>query len=145
MIKLKQILTEQDISGLFPLARTIWREVFPPIIGSAQTEYMLKTYQSEENIRHEIEEGAQYFFIENEDSRPVGYLAYELHDDCLFISKLYLVQSERGKGLTSEIFNLFENKARENDKAFLRLRVNRGNSQAINVYLHKGFTLFCSK
>ena len=139
-ISLRQIKTKQDITVLIPLVETIWREVFPPVIGEEQTEYMLRNYQSPENIRREIDNGAQYYFV-LENDYPIGYFAYELQEDCLFISKIYLLQSERGKGIASWLFNWLENQALEHNRTLLRLRVNRGNSEAVNVYLHKGFII----
>ena len=101
---------------------------------------MLKNYQSLSNIRSEIADGTKYYFIE-ESGRPIGYLAYEIKDDHLFISKVYLLCNERGKGIASEIFEWIEEQACINNRNCLRLRVNRGNTKAIEVYLHKGFTI----
>lgn len=139
-VKLKPIQTEQDIVALSPLLETIWREVFPPIIGSAQTEYMLRHYQSPEDIMHEITGGARYFLIEM-NRQPIGYVAYEIRVDYLFISKIYLLGSERGKGISSELFDWLENQALTGGKNRLHLHVNRENSQAIAVYQHKGFSI----
>ena len=139
-ITLKPINTTQDIELLYPLVETVWREVFPPVIGEAQTEYMLKNYQSKKNIRREITDGTQYYFIEK-DGKTVGYIAFNIREDYLFISKIYLLKSERGKGISSEIFDWLENQALKCNKNCLHLHVNRGNSQAIDVYRHKGFSV----
>ena len=138
--KLNPIKRDSSIEKLTPLIETIWREVFPPVIGNEQTEYMLKHYQSPDNIRSEIANGTEYYFIEDGE-RHIGYLAYEIKDDYLFVSKIYLLSSERSKGIASEIFEWIEKQARTNNKNCLRLRVNRGNTQAIEVYLHKGFII----
>lgn len=139
-IELKPIQTKQDIAKLSPLLETIWREVFPSIIGLEQTEYMLLHYQSPEDIHREITDGAQYFFIEK-DGQSIGYLAFDIREDYLFISKIYLLNSERGKGISSQLFDWLENQARSAGKNRLHLHVNRENSQAIAVYQHKGFSV----
>ncbi|WRS26377.1 GNAT family N-acetyltransferase [Oscillospiraceae bacterium MB08-C2-2] len=139
-VSLKSIQTKQDVAELLPLLQKIWREVFPPIIGAEQTEYMLCHYQSPDNIMHEITDGAQYFLIEADGER-VGYTAYEIRADHLFISKIYLLNSQRGKGLSSGLFDWLENEARKAGKNRLHLHVNRKNQQAIAVYQHKGFAV----
>jgi len=131
-----QITTE--VNELIPLVSEIWREVFPPIIGEAQTEYMLLHYQSKENILREIHNGAKYCFVELNGSK-IGYIAYEIREEYLFISKIYLLSEYRGQGISSKLFDWFETKTRESGKHRLHLHVNKNNEQAIAVYKHKGF------
>lgn len=135
---LRPVRSESDIAGLVPLVRAIWREVFPPIIGEAQTEYMLEHYQSAESIGREIAGGARYFRVER-GGAPIGYLAYEIREDWLFVSKVYLAAAERGKGISSELFAYLERQAEKAGKDRLHLHVNRRNEQAIAVYRHRGF------
>jgi GNAT superfamily N-acetyltransferase len=139
-IEMKPIKNDEDISILLPLLRTIWYEVFPPIIGMEQTEYMLEHYQSFNDIQHEIENNAKYYFI-NMDNLNIGYLAYEIKDEYLFISKIYLINNERGKGISSFVFKWFEEQAILAGRNKMHLHVNRNNTQAINVYKHKGFSI----
>ncbi|MDR2965885.1 MAG: GNAT family N-acetyltransferase, partial [Treponema sp.] len=96
--------------------------------------------QGKEIILSEIENGRQYFFIEYAGA-PVGYFAYNLEEDCLYISKVYLKKEFRGKGLSSKVFDYFEEIARASGKKKLFLRVNRKNKQAIDIYLHRGFVI----
>ncbi|WP_440895506.1 GNAT family N-acetyltransferase [Amphibacillus sp. Q70] len=139
-IELKSIETKQDITTLSPLVEKIWREVFPPIIGAAQTEYMLRHYQSTDDIQREIATGVQYYLIEAENG-SAGYLAFDIHEDYLFISKLYLLGSEQNKGLSSYLFDWLEKQAHKAGKSRLHLHVNRHNEKAISVYQHKGFSI----
>ena len=133
----KELKTETDIANFYPTLVDIWQEVFTPIIGQDQVAYMLRVYQSKENIFQEIKEGARYFglFLGEE---CVGYTAYEQKETYLYISKLYIKSSLRGKGYMREIF-----KAYDSLSATLglkqRLRVNQHNTQAISVYEHLGF------
>lgn len=97
-------------------------------------------YQSSEDIEREITGGAQYYFVEAE-GQSIGYLAYEIREDYLFISKIYLLNSERGKGISSQLFDWLESQALAEGKNRLHLHVNRDNLQAIEVYQHKGFSV----
>lgn len=134
MVELKPVTTE-ELDLLMPLVREIWTEVFTPIIGSDQVDYMLANYQSKENIQEELKKGAQYLLIYYKN-KPVGYTAYENKPEYLYLSKLYLHQSTRGKGLSSQVFNWYENLAKGRK---LHLNVNQGNERAIAVYEHRGF------
>lgn len=134
MVELKPVTTE-ELDLLMPLVREIWTEVFIPIIGSDQVDYMLANYQSKENIQEELKNGAQYLLIYYKN-KPVGYTAYENKLEYLYLSKLYLHQSTRGKGLSSQVFNWYENLAKGRK---LHLNVNQGNERAIAVYEHRGF------
>lgn len=129
------VITNQGINQLFEVVQVIWKDVFTPIIGSEQVAYMLKNYQSIENITHEINEGARYFLLTYEN-QAVGYTAYEETEEHIYISKLYLAEGVRGKGLSSDIFNWYETLAKGKK---LHLNVNQGNKLAISVYEHRGF------
>jgi len=139
-MEFKEIKTATEIERLVGLIQEIWPEVFIPIIGKEQVAYMLVHYQGKDVITAEIERGVRYFFVEDGE-RPVGYFAYSLETDHLAISKVYLKKEFRGQGLSSKVFAHFEKIAHNEKKRMLSLRVNRGNKQAIEVYLHRGFEI----
>jgi GNAT superfamily N-acetyltransferase len=136
----KEIKTEAEIDRLLALINEIWSEVFTPIIGKDQVEYMLVHYQGREAIEGDIMRAVRYFFIEEQEI-PAGYFAYSLEHDRLAISKIYLRKEYRGRGLSSPVFAYFEDVAQRNGKEKLFLRVNRNNKQAVDIYLHKGFKI----
>ncbi len=69
--------------------------------------------------------------------RPaVGYTAYEETQQQIYLSKLYLHQSTRGKGYASQVFDWYEEIT---SGKTLHLNVNKQNQQAIAVYEHRGF------
>lgn len=134
------VQTLDEISDLFPVVEEIWREVFTPMIGPEQVDYMLIHYQSISVIEKEIAAGAHYFGLWWQ-GELVGYTAYELKDDrILYISKLYIKQAYRGKGLMAEIFKWYDDLAQTWQRK-QQLRVNQANRNAIAVYQHRGFTI----
>ena len=139
-MEFKEIKTKDEIDCLVELIQEIWPEVFIPIIGKEQVDYMLVHYQGKDVITAEIKDRVRYFFIEDAGI-PVGYFAYSLEEDHLAISKVYLKKAFRGSGLSSKVFSFFEKVARENNKGKLSLHVNRSNKQAVEVYLHRGFII----
>ena len=139
-MEFKEIKTTEEIDCLVKLIQEIWPEVFIPIIGKEQVDYMLVHYQGKDVITAEIERGVRYFFIEDCE-RFIGYFAYSLEEDHLVISKIYLKKEFRGLGLSSKIFSYFEKVACNKKKEKLSLHVNRNNKQAVEVYLHQGFEI----
>lgn len=140
----KLVKTDGEVKALHPLIEEIWGEVFTPIIGEEQVAYMLSTYQSAENIEKEIADDAKYYLL-MEGTASIGYTAYHLEPDALYISKLYLKATERGKGYSSSLFDWFEAIGREHKVKKLYLRVNKENERAIKVYEHKGFKVSHTK
>jgi len=139
-MEFKEVKTAEEIDCLAGLIQEIWPEVFIPIIGREQVDYMLVHYQGRDVIAAEIEQGVRYFFIRDIE-RLMGYFAYSLEEDHLAVSKVYLRKEFRGQGLSSEVFSYFEEAARNNSKGKLFLHVNRLNKQAVDVYLHRGFQI----
>jgi GNAT superfamily N-acetyltransferase len=136
----REVKSAAEIETLLELIQEIWPEVFVPLIGKDQVDYMLVHYQGREALVKEIERGVRYFLVEH-DRAAAGYFAYFLEDDRLFISKIYLKKSHRGRGMASKIFLYFEELARKNQKGKLFLHVNRFNTKAVEVYLHRGFEI----
>jgi len=139
-MEFKEIKTAEEIDCLVELIQEIWTEVFIPIIGKEQVDYMLVHYQGKDVIAAEIKQGVRYFFIDDSD-RHIGYFAYLPEEDHLLISKIYLKKEFRGLGLSSKIFSYFEEAARASKKDKLLLHVNRSNKLAVDVYLHCGFKI----
>lgn len=133
------VTEEAAIRSVASLAATIWREHYTPIIGAAQVEYMLSHFQSAEAIAHQIQaEGYRYYLIEA-SGNTVGYLAVQRRGDVLFISKLYLLRSRRGRGLGREAMTLLESLARSSGCDRLELTVNKHNRGSIAFYEAAGF------
>lgn len=134
------IKNQAEVEALFPVIEEIWREVFTPMIGKAQVDYMMEHYQSVPVILAEIREGAHYFAL-RAANETIGYTAYELKDDeILFISKLYIRQDYRGKGYMRDIFDWYE-KLANSLGCKQQLKVNQDNQRAIDIYQHRGFSV----
>jgi GNAT superfamily N-acetyltransferase len=138
-MEFREVKDAAGLECLLELIGEIWPEVFVPIIGQEQVDYMLAHYQGREAIAGEMARGARYFLIE--EGGYIGYFAYSLEEDRLFISKIYLKKEYRGRGLSSGVFRHLENLGREHQKKRLFLHVNRFNTKAVEVYLHRGFEI----
>ena len=126
------------VYSLVPVAEEIWREHYIPIIGEQQVEYMLEKFLSAEALVEQINSGYEYFLL-SYDYTFAGFAGIKEEDGKLFLSKLYLYNEFRGKGIASYMFQKFVEicKMRELDKIWLTC--NRHNTNSYEVYKHLGF------
>lgn len=122
------------------LAETIWRQHFTPIIGLSQVEYMLEKFQSVTAIQQQLQSGWQYFLAVL-DAQAIGYagLVADRAAGRLMLSKLYVKQSARGRGVGRQLLQFIEQKCRSEGFKTLWLTVNRHNSGPIAFYQQAGF------
>jgi ribosomal protein S18 acetylase RimI-like enzyme len=128
-----------DTEVISELAKEIWWEHYPSIIGKNQVEYMLKIMYSLDVIRNHIDRGPQQFFLIRDSNIHVGFIAVEIKENECFIQKFYLRNSSRGNGLAAKCFELL--KLVYPQQNILRLQVNRENIRAINFYFKLGFII----
>jgi len=138
-IVIKKVHLPQDIQIAADLASTIWNEYYIPIIGQSQVDYMIKSFQSGEVIKTQIEkEGYEYYLIE-QFTKPSGYISIKLMGDDLFLSKFYISKEKRGTGLGKEGLKFVINRANELGAHAITLTVNKYNTDSIKAYDRMGF------
>lgn len=133
-----QVKEKEDFPQIETLAREIWEEHYTPIIGVAQVDYMLEKFQSAKAMEGQVEEGYEYFMI-LEEGRLVGYLAFKEEADGLFLSKVYVHSSVRGRGLGKAAIEFVKTEAQNRGLSQIRLTVNKYNHYSIAAYLKMGF------
>lgn len=137
---IEKVTEENQVMIITGLARVIWNEHFTPIIGKAQVDYMLDKFQSKKAITEQIENGFMYFLIK-ENGDDIGYIGVFTEMDRLFLSKLYIVSTERGRGSGSKAVAFLEKLAVELGAKKISLTVNRYNLATIEVYKRLGFNI----
>jgi GNAT superfamily N-acetyltransferase len=138
-LEIQPIHDPQGVTRLAKLAHAIWNEYFPPLIGQAQVDYMVERFQSAPAITRQITEGYEYYLLVNE-GQAAGYVCIKPeHDRRLFLSKLYVQDRYRGRGLARRALAFIENRARESACTAVHLTCNRGNHAAIAAYERLGF------
>lgn len=138
MIEIKPATNQSDFKMISQLAFVIWEEHYTEIIGSAQVTYMLNKYQTVAAIENQVIEGYQYYLVYS-NKIPVGYLSFIKKVDSLFLSKIYVLSKERGKGIGNFMMNFLQQKATENNLHSISLTVNKQNTVAIKAYKRMGF------
>jgi len=136
-----KVRTDEQIIQVEHLARIIWKEYFSAMVGSDIVDYLLETLQSRRAISDQIREGYRYFIIQPEGN-AVGYFAilHKKESDEMFLSKLYLLASERGKGRGKAAMQYIESAARKENCKKISLTVFHKNTDTIAAYEKMGFT-----
>ena len=134
----EEVLNEAQIEIIEKLACEIWNQHFIPIIGKAQVDYMLETFQSKKAISEQIERGFLYYLLKTDDGF-IGYMGVQPKEDELFLSKLYIRSSQRGKGYGRKAVQFLENMVSEKGLNTITLTVNKNNLDTIKAYERFGF------
>jgi GNAT superfamily N-acetyltransferase len=137
-LSLKTASGREDIQTAAALAREIWAQQYTPIIGVAQVKYMVDNFQSEKAIAADIASGYVYT-IAYWEGTPCGYSAIRFDPDALFLSKLYVLQAFRGKGIAQAMLRVAGEAARQHNLARIRLTCNKYNTGSLSDYARMGF------
>ena len=135
---IEEVLNNQQIKIVEELACEIWNQHFIPIIGKAQVDYMLEKFQSKKGLSEQLKQGFLYYLIKI-DNNYIGYLSVLPGKKELFLSKLYIKSSERGKKIGKKIIQFVGNLAEEKGLHRIILTVNKNNTDTIKAYEKMGF------
>jgi len=139
----KPVVTDEEIAVLAKMANEIWHEYWPSRIGLEQTTYMVEQFQSLSAITAAIREEGYLYWVFEDEGKLVGYTGVhpEEENGKLFISKIYLFATERGKGFASEAIAFLEDLCQKRNFDAMYLTVNKDNELAKTAYFAKGFTI----
>lgn len=132
------ISDKESIASMSELASAIVKDYYDPIIGSEQNDYMIKMFQSAASIEEQLSHGYRYFFMVNDDGTHIGFMAFYKRDDELYLSKLYLERSQRGKGYAKDMLCFLVDQAKAVGARSITLNVNKNNPTTV-IYEKLGF------
>ncbi len=139
MVKFKAVKTDSEINQVIKLAQVIWNEHYPSIIGSDQVKYMLKNFHTKKAIKQQMtHENYQYYIIQNHEGN-CGYIGFQITENALFLSKLYVLFEKRGHGLGWKSIQFPKEIALKNAVPHILLTVNKYNKNSISAYYKHGF------
>lgn len=129
------------IDSVSQLAREIWLAHYPPIIGNAQTEYMLAQRYDRNVIREELERGDVWWDVLEEDGRVVAFASSFTIDDerAVKLDKLYVHPTRQRRGFGRLLIDHTVARAKALGYTNLVLAVNKHNANAIAAYRKHGF------
>lgn len=158
MLEMIPVRIAADQKMLSELAAEIWNEYWPAHIGQDQTDYMVEKFQSYQAIKKDIaENGYDYWFLcadgegstgywTEDGKRIIGYTGgkMDMATRRYFISKIYLMKDERGKGYSSKVIDFYTIRCMGTGMPAMYLTVNKYNDQAIAAYKKTGFEVIDS-
>lgn len=109
-----------------------------------QIEYMLNEFYSFDSMVKQMEDGQEFYLIE-EENEELGFVSISRKSNRnWFIHKFYIDVEKHSKNIGSRAFKsileLIEKRDGEGEKE-IRLTVNRNNYQSINFYFKNGFKI----
>ncbi len=137
MIQMIKITTAVQAEEMQALACEIWRECYKEILSSEQIEYMLGKYLTADVLMNALNEGYSHYLVKG-NTGYIGFISVRPDGDRLFLSKLYLRSSCRGKGIGSRMMSFVEGVASGMGKNAVYLTVNK-NNPSFEVYKARGF------
>ncbi|MDE7364872.1 MAG: GNAT family N-acetyltransferase [Ruminococcus sp.] len=139
-IEIEKVKDFNELAEVAKLAEKIWHECFVGIISNGQIDYMVEKFQSLDAMKNQIANQNYTYFAVYCDSELCGYIGVKPEsDDRFFLSKLYLHESKRGKGIASVMLKKVFDEAHKIGKKRVYLTVNKHNSHAVDVYKKTGF------
>lgn len=140
-MEIKICESDKSIQITADLAKTIWSTCYQGIITDEQASYMIDKFQSYEVIKRAIETEHYTYFQAWAENKPVGYCGVQPQQERLFLSKLYMLESCRGKGIGTALIKQAIRFAKEQGLKAVYLTVNKQNETGIALYKHLGFEI----
>ncbi|CCG54070.1 Putative acetyltransferase, GNAT family [Flavobacterium indicum GPTSA100-9 = DSM 17447] len=135
-------LKDNQLSIVRDLAFKIWPNAYGQILSSEQLEYMLNKFYSIDALVQQLQKG-QCFFIIEDNSEAIGFLAYEINcneSNQLKIHKIYVLDTYQGKGVGRLLIDFAIETAKRKLQKGVFLNVNKFN-KAQFFYEKLGFTI----
>jgi ribosomal protein S18 acetylase RimI-like enzyme len=134
-------LAHEEVEALCALAREIWRQHYPPIIGAAQTEYMLAQRYDPHVVLAELARRDVWWDTLKEAGEMVAFASAvqgEAPGD-LKLDKLYVRPQRQRRGYGAALIEHTCERAARDGYRTLVLAVNKHNTGAIAAYGKCGF------
>lgn len=135
--------TEADIGVIAALARVVWQDTYPAIIGQAQIDTMLAQRYNASRLREELAATGVWWDLIRAGGEPAGFASSLLvaAPGEMKLDKLYIDPARQRLGLGGRLIAHVAGRALENGCDTLVLAVNKRNERAIAAYRKHGFAV----
>jgi len=141
MIEINNVTDISEFKIIEKLANEILHEVYDSFIPSKYTDAFLKEFQSVNAIQHQILNKNYKYYLLNFNNKSVGYISVKEENKTLILSKLYILESYRGKKIGKLAFEFVNEFAMKNGFTTIELIVKKNNKKAVDIYLKNGFKI----
>ncbi len=127
-----------DIPLIRELTYKVWPQTYASILSPEQITYMLDMMYSEESLKKQMNEGAQFIIVYDE-LEPAGFASYQQIETGVYkLHKIYVLPSQQGKGTGRFIIDQVIQEIKNKGALSLKLQVNI-NNKAKSFYEKLGF------
>ena len=133
------VVPPEEFGSLEGEIAALWHSAYDRLLGAEQVNYMTKKFQSAAAMRRQTERENYIYFRIRIGGETAGYCALKPEREKLFLSKLYLSEDRRGRGLGQRALAIVAEDARRLGLKSVYLTVNKGNARAIRAYEKFGF------
>lgn len=140
-----RVATESDLPIIHRLAHEIWWPTYETYLAHCQINLMLEMIYSEQALQAQLEAG-QRFSLAMRGNTAVGFVGFQTNQakpQVMRIEKLYVRQSEQGKGTGKLLINHVAKIALTAGCVHMELNVNRCNP-ATRFYSRMGFVIIAT-
>ena len=136
-------LADDEVETVCALARTVWRDHYPAIIGTAQTEYMLAQRYDPPLIRRELESRELWWDVAREDGGIVAFASSFATQPPgeVKLDKLYVHPQRQRRGHGGALIGHVCERSSRLGYSRVVLAVNKRNAGAIAAYRKYGFEI----
>ncbi|MBM7035303.1 GNAT family N-acetyltransferase [Vibrio ulleungensis] len=135
----ERVSEPSQVDTVVELANIIWTEHYTPIIGAKQVSYMLANIHSQATVQQEIQDDNNHYYLIKLNEQSIGYIGIKLQANQLFLSKIYVLSSQRGAGIGGRAVDFIKQLAHAHQLDTIFLTVNKYNEHSIAAYKRIGF------
>ena len=131
-------ISEDHFSTVSRLAWEILMPFYQPVIPVDHIEYFLERFLSVEALAQVTSKDFKYWCLQH-NGVDAGFLGLQYAEDWLLLSKLYILEAYRGKGLGRMAIEQTVAEAHNHGYSEIRLTVNEHNDDGIAIYERLGY------
>lgn len=141
MTELKKAESRDDFQIIETLARQIMPEVYEGIVPQFHVTFFLDTFQTVAAIEQQVTKESYHYYLLCLNDEAGGYLGIQLKDDCVNLSKIYILPDFRGKKLGKMALDFVDKEAERTGINKIELIVNQKNEVTIGIYKKAGYVI----
>jgi len=138
-----QPLTAAEVPVAIALAEKIWKPYYRQFFDERTLSLLFSGMYELESLKNWIQQSQNHYFLiqDSATNAPIGYCAYSISNDRLWLDKIYVSASFRRAKLGTQLLEKITRDALQQDCKGIDLRVYRKNKSAVFFYLKHGFEI----
>lgn len=137
-MKIIKVSSLSQLKVIEQMAEAIIPDHYSSFLPMEHIRYFINTYQTVSAMEQQLLHGFEYSLMNNEGEN-VAYLGIEKKEALMILSKIYVLNEYRGKGIGNLLMNHAYKRAVDLNLPEIDLYVVKENDRAISFYKKEGF------